>query len=433
MSTEIENQIIDNVEITELSDREHVRKRKGMYLPNINYCVFEIVDNSVDEHSAGYGDTIYVKIDEDRTIYVQDIGRGLPMGPSKKDPNKTQAEVALTSLRAGGKFNTETSYKGKTGGTNGVGASVVNMLSQFFSAIITKDGYKYRLDCEKGVVTNSLYELGPIEEGESPHGTLIMLQPDEEIWKDDDDLDLTAINDRMKQLTYLNPGLTIIVDFNYGGRVIQETYCNPEGLTAYVEKISDKRNLLTPIWQSSTTIDDVDVDFAIAYTDVYSESILVFTNNIANNNGGSHLTGFKEGIHKAIDAYYTENSDNKTKLKITSDDTREGLIAILSIKVTEANYDGQGKGRLNMPKVRSAVRKATEEYLEEMMDKDPDTSKIILAKVLDAYRAREAAKKARDNSRKTKSLVEGGLPGKIASCRSKNPEECEIWLVEGRA
>lgn len=418
-----------DIEIDELSDRDHVRKRKGMYLPDINYCIYEIVDNSIDEHSEGFGDTIYVKVDEERNIYVQDVGRGIPITPSKKNPNKTQAEVALTSLRAGGKFRTQ--GKGKTGGLNGVGASVVNMLSEVFSARITRDGIQYGLDCERGIVTNSLYEIGPVGEDEPQSGTLIMLRPDPEIWKDDDDLDLTAINDRMRQLTYLNPGLNIITDFNYNGKVINESHYNPEGLTAYINRIAEKRTLLTPIWELNTTVDDMDINIGLSYSDAYSESIYVFTNNIANNAGGSHLTGFKEGLFNAIDNYYTENTDNKTKAKIISDDAREGLISIISIKVKDPNYDGQGKGKINMPKVRAAVKAAISEFMEEQMDKDPDNARIILAKVLNASKAREAAKKARENARKTKSLVEGGLPGKLADCTCKEPEKSELFLVEG--
>lgn len=431
MSDLLKDEVVE-VEIDELSDRDHVRKRKGMYLPDINYCVYEIVDNSIDEHSEGYGDTIYIKIDEERNIYVQDLGRGIPITPSKKNPNKTQAEVALTSLRAGGKFRTQ--GKGKTGGLNGVGASVVNMLSEVFSARITKDGIQYGLDCEKGIVINSLYEIGQVSEEDAQTGTLIMLRPDKEIWAEDDDLDLSAINNRMRQLSYLNPGLTIITDFNYNGKIINETHYNPEGLNAYVNRIAENRTLLTPIFGFSKTIEDIDINIALTYSNAYSESIFVFTNNIANNAGGSHLTGFKEGLYNAIDNYISENADNKSKLKITSDDTREGLIGIISIKVKDPNYDGQGKGKINMPKVRAAVKKVLSEYIEEeVLDKNPNVAKIIIDKISSAAKAREAAKRARDNIREAKTIGSSTLPGKLAQCISKDPYESEIWLVEGRA
>lgn len=432
MSSQIASiNMVDEVEIDELSDREHVRKRKGMYLPDINYCVYEIVDNSIDEHSEGYGDTIYIKIDEERNIYVQDFGRGIPITPSNKNPNKTKAEVVLTSLRAGGKFRAQ--GKGKTGGLNGVGASAVNMLSEVFSARITKNGIQYGLDCEKGIVINSLYEIGPVAEDEAQSGTLIMLRPDKEVWAEDDDLDLVAINNRMRQLSYLNPGLTIITDFNYNGKIINESHYNPEGLTAYINKIAENRTLLTSIWELNTTVDDIDINIALTYSEAYSESIFVFTNNIANNAGGSHLTGFKEGLFNAMSNYYVENNDNgKHKLAITSDDAREGIIAIISLKIKDPNYEGQGKSKINMPKVRAAVKASLAEFIEEQMDKDPKTAKIIMDKITSAAKAREAAKKAREIVRGSK-LLGGGLPGKLAPCLSKDPSISEIWLVEGKA
>lgn len=421
-------------QIRQLSDRDHVRLRKGMYIPNINYCVYEIVDNSIDEFIAGYGNTIYLKIEPDRTIMVVDEGRGLPIDPSLDDPTKSQAELALGSLKAGGKFGLEDGegYDVKTGGLNGVGSSAINFLSEYLSARIYKNGTEYGLDFIKGEVTNQLYEVGPVDPEGQQTGTLIQLQPDVEIWQDDEDLDLTAINDRMKQLTYLNPGLTIMVDINYDGKVIQETYCHPEGLKTYVEQLSIKRNLLTPIWSTTLTHTGVDISLAFAYSDGYSDTIYAYTNNILNSaNGSSHLTGLKEGIFRAVSNYYTETNDNKTKINITSDDAREGLIAILSIKVKDPNFEGQGKDKLTMPRVRTAVRIATEEYIAEMLDKNPDTAKIIISKAENACKAREAAKRAREAVRSTKGLIDGGLPGKLANCKSKNPEESELFLVEG--
>jgi DNA gyrase subunit B len=423
---------IQQVEITQLSDRDHVRLRKGMYLPNINYMVYEAVDNSVDEFIAGHGDTIYVKIDQEKIIYVQDIGRGLPISPSKEDPTVSQAELALGSTKAGGKFGAsgEGSYDVKTGGLNGVGVSACNYLSEWLQARIYKNGKIYGLDFTKGEVTNKLYEVGPIGEDDPETGTLVMLQPDVEIWKDDDDFDLPAINNRMRKLTYLNPGLTIIVDIDYDGTVIQETYCHPEGLVAYVNEVAGKKELATPIWQTTETFEDIDVTVALTYSDGYAENVYAYTNNVLNNLGGSHLTGLKEGINNAIKNYYNDTASNKNKVVFTSDDTREGIITILSVKVKDPNFEGQGKAKLNMPKVRTAVRKVTEEFVADMMDKNPDVAKIIIAKTLDAARAREAAKRARDTSRKAKS-IDAGTPDKLADCSNKNPEETEIFLVEG--
>lgn len=423
---------IQQARISEKSDRDHVRLRKGMYIPNINYSVFEIVDNSIDEYMAGYATAIYVGI-KDGVIFVQDDGRGIPIYPSEKDPNKSMAEVAYTSLKAGGKFGDEEGYGNvKTGGLNGVGASAINFLSAYCNLRITIDGIQYGLDFVQGITTeNGLYEIGPVEEDDVQHGTLVELQPDPEIWKEEK-LDIKAIVERMEQLAFLNPGLTIMVDVDHEGKVIEETFCYPEGTKAYVEKLSKGKELVTDIYQFDTSDEktNIDVSIALAYIDDFREAIHVFTNNVYNELGGDHLTGFKMGLFKAINDYYDENSNNKGKANITSDDCREGLVAIVNVKMLNPNFEGQGKAKLNEIKVRTAVRKATEEYMSDILDKNPDIARIIVAKATDAARAREAAKRARETARKTKS-VDAGKAEKLADCRSKNPEESEIFLVEG--
>lgn len=417
-------------EITQLSDRDHVRKRKGMYLPNINYMVYEIVDNSIDENMAGYATAIYVGI-KNGEIIVQDDGRGIPIAPSKDNPEISQAEVAYTSLKAGGKFGLEDGYNDvKTGGLNGVGASAVNFLSEYCLLRITIDGIEYGLDFAQGVTSeNGLYEIGPVGEEYTQHGTLVQLKPDEEMWEEEK-LDIDEIVSRMEQLTFLNPGLTIIVDIDQDGRVINETFYNPEGSKAYIEKLSKEKELITDIWQLDTTVDGIDVSIALAYEDDYKEKLYGFTNNIPNPMGGDHMTGFRMGLFKAISEYYDENSQNKTKADVISDDVKEGLVAIVNIKVANPNFEGQGKAKLNMIKVRSSIRKLTEEFVEEMLDKNPDQAKIIVAKMVDACKARESAKRARDTARKSKS-VDAGKAAKLADCKYKDPEVCEIFLVEG--
>lgn len=234
----------------------------------------------------------------------------------------------------------------------------------------------------------------------------------------------------MKQLSYLNPGLTIHGNIDYNNTIIQETYYNPEGLRAYTEDLCGKAETITDIYDTVINTDDIEVAFSFVYRETYSDSMYSFTNNINTTDGGSHLTGFKEGISRAILNYYEETSNNKSKINIISDDTREGLVGIISIKIKDANFDGQGKSKLNMPKVRKLVREKTEEYIAEVLDKNPDVAKIILAKVIDAAKAREAAKKARENVRKTKGLIEGDAL-KLADCISNSPEESEVWIVEG--
>lgn len=423
---------IQQAKISEKSDRDHVRLRKGMYIPNVNYSVFEIVDNSIDEFMAGYATAIYLGI-KDGVIFVQDDGRGIPIYPSEKNPNKSMAEVAYTSLKAGGKFGDDEGYGDvKTGGLNGVGASAINFLSAYCNLRITIDGIQYGLNFVQGVTTeDGLYEIGPVDEDDVQHGTLVELQPDPEIWGEEQ-LDIKAIVNRMEQLAFLNPGLTIIVDIDSHGQVIEETFCYPEGTKAYVNKLSGGKELITDIYQfdASDEKSNIDISVALAYTDDYHESIHVFTNNIFNELGGDHLTGFRMGLFKAIGDYHDEHSNNKGKINISSEDCREGIVAIVNVKMLNPNFEGQGKAKLNEMKVRTAVRKATEEYMADLLDKNPDMARILVAKATDASRAREAAKRARDTVRKAKA-VDAGKAEKLADCRSKNPEECEIFLVEG--
>lgn len=428
--------IANEVEITTLSDVEHVRQRRGMYLPNQNYCAYEIVDNAVDEFMAGYCQNIWLQIEEDSVLRVQDDGRGIPLTPSKDNPNKTMAEVALGQLKSGGKFNAKGSMleQGvKTGGLNGTGASAVNFTCDQFVATITKDGVQYQLGWEKGELTQPLVEIGQAEEDEIQHGTLIELIPDKTIWVDDD-YDIPAIIKRMEQLTFLNPGLSIHNDINYGGKQLEGTFYNPEGLSAYINKLSEKKSVIVePIHQTFTVDSDkfgkVDIDIALGYNTGYQEESYVFTNNVPNPLGGHHSTGFKEGLFRAIDTYYKNNTKGKL-VSLVQDDVREGLIAVVSVKVANPVFDGQGKAKLNMPGVRALVREATMEMMEEFLDKNPEIAKIILAKALQAQQTREAVKRTREAERGAKKLF-GGAVDKLTTCTSKVPEESEIWLAEG--
>lgn len=361
------------------------------------------------------------------------ITRGIPILPSKNDSSKSMAEVAFTKLHAGSKFGLDDGNMGiKTAGLNGVGGSCCNATSEFCNVYPTINGIQYMLGFEKGHLSTPLSEVGQVAEGEPTHGTLVHLKPDTEVWKDSADIfDVGAINKRMQQLAYLNAGLTIIVDINYGGQVIQEQYYYEEGLKAYVDKLTTKKQATTDTLRCKSEVNGVDVEIALAWTDAISEETYTFVNNVPTHMGGSHLTGFKEGLFKPILEAYEETVTNKSKAGVISDDAREGLVAVVSVKVADPNFEGQGKAKLNMTKVRSVVRNVLEDYLSDALDKDPDMKRVIIAKMLDACRAREAAKKARETARKTKSLVEGGLPGKLTDCSSKEPEECELFLVEG--
>ena len=428
--------IVDEVQITTLSDVEHVRQRRGMYLPKMNYCVYEIVDNSVDEFMAGYCKNIWVHIEPDKVMRVQDDGRGVPITPSKDDPTKSMAEVALGQLKSGGKFNAEGSMieQGvKTGGLNGTGASAVNFCCDQFVATITKNKTQYQLAWEKGILTNPLTQIGKAGDDELPNGTLIELIPDMSIWVDDD-YDIAAINKRLEQLTFLNPGLSMHVDLNYGNKQIDCTYLNPDGLSAYIKKLTTKKEVIVdPIHQTFSVDSDkfgkVEIDIALGYNNGYSEESYMFTNNVPNDLGGHHATGFKEGLHRAINNYYEENTKGRL-VNLVQDDVREGLTAVVSVKVSNPVFDGQGKAKLNMPGIRGLVREATIEMMEDFLDKNPDAAKIIIAKAVNAQATREKVRKTREADRAARKLGTK-TPDKLTACSSKTPEECEIWLAEG--
>ena len=433
----INKEIVTNeVEITTLSDREHVRQRRGMYLPNMNYCVYEIVDNAVDEHMAGYCNNIWIQIEPDKVLRVQDDGRGVPITPSKDDPSKSMAEVALGQLKSGGKFNAEGSMieQGvKTGGLNGTGASAVNFCCDQFVATITKNKTQYQLAWEKGNLINGLTQIGKATDEELPNGTLIELIPDMSIWVDDD-YDIAAVNKRLEQLTFLNPGLNIHADLNYNDKKIECTHVNPEGLTAYIKKLSaNKETLIEPIHytvcKENAKFGKVDIDIAIGYNSGYSEDAYMFTNNVPNALGGHHATGFREGLFRAINNYYEENTKGKL-VNLVQDDVKEGLTAVVSIRVSNPVFDGQGKAKLSMPGIRALVREATVEMMEDFLDKNPDAAKLIVAKAVDAQSTREKVRKTREADRAARKLG-GKTPDKLTACSSKNPEECEIWLAEG--
>lgn len=428
--------IAEEVQITTLSDVEHVRQRRGMYLPNMNYCAYEIVDNAVDEFMAGYCENIWVQIEPDKILRVQDDGRGVPLTPSKDDPNKSMAEVALGQLKSGGKFNAEGSMLSqgvKTGGLNGTGASAVNFTCEQFVATITKNGKQYVLGWEKGELTTPLTEVGEVEADDLQNGTLIELVPDMSIWVDDD-YDTREIVKRLEQLTFLNPGLSIHADIDYDNKQVNTTFCNPDGLKSYIEKLSAKKEVIVePIHNTYTIESDkfgkVDIDIALGYNSSYIEETYVFTNNVPNPLGGHHLTGFKQGLFSAINKYYEEHTKGKL-VTLVQDDVREGLVAVISVKVANPVFDGQGKAKLNMPGVRALVKQAVEEMMDDYLDKNPDVSKIIIAKALQAQQTREAVRKTREAERGAKKAL-GGVPEKLSDCKEKDPEKSEIWLAEG--
>lgn len=423
-------------EISVLEFPDNVRKRKSMYLPNLDHTVFEITDNSIDEALAGYASVIQIAIVDD-AVTVVDNGRGIPVTLHKqqdKFPGKSQAEVAYTVLHAGGKFGTETGYKTVTGGLHGVGASVVNALSTSTSLAIKTGGKRYQVDFAKGLIVEG---LRVVEEGIDPSdtGTEVMFVPDPEMWGEEK-FDLKRIRRRIRQLAFLNAGIELYLyldsDDKDGKRIQSEdTFCYPDGLKAYLEYLSASKKLVTPIISEAVKKENTEVAIALCYNDGYSTETYSFCNNISTQDGGDHLSSFELALVKEVNAYAIENGFIKEDAKFGIEDIREGLIAIVAIKDPNPEFEGQAKSKIKMPHVRPIVRQATSELVHAYFDANPETAKAIVNKALQAAKAREAARKAREASRKQKDLIEGGLPGKLADCQSKDPAQSEVYIVEG--
>nr|WP_314870871.1 DNA topoisomerase (ATP-hydrolyzing) subunit B [uncultured Campylobacter sp.] len=410
-----------------LKGLEAVRKRPGMYIGDTNigglhHMIYEVVDNSIDEAMAGYCDTIDVEITSEGSCIVSDNGRGIPVDihPTEKIPAAT---VVLTVLHAGGKFDKDT-YK-VSGGLHGVGVSVVNALSKKLVATIKRDGNIYRQEFAKGIPTT---ELGKIKTTNRT-GTTIEFWPDSEIFEIlefDDEI----LSKRFRELAYLNPKITINFKDNRTGR--DEHFHFEGGLESFVNDM----NKAAPISKAvsfSDSADDVMVDFALMYNETYSENLLSFVNNIKTPDGGTHEAGFRAGLTRAITNYVAANAAAREKdTKITGDDVREGLIAVISVKVPEPQFEGQTKGKLGSSYVKPIVQKMAFEVLSKYFEENPIEARAIMNKALLAARGREAAKKARDLTRKKDNINSvGTLPGKLADCQSKDASISEIYLVEG--
>ncbi|WP_270961393.1 DNA topoisomerase (ATP-hydrolyzing) subunit B [Campylobacter upsaliensis] len=409
-----------------LKGLEAVRKRPGMYIgdTNINglhHMIYEVVDNSIDEAMAGHCDTIDIKLTTEGSCIVSDNGRGIPVGmhPTENMPTLT---VVLTVLHAGGKFDQDT-YK-VSGGLHGVGVSVVNALSKKLVATVQREGKIYRQEFAKGQIAS---EFGIIGESKKT-GTSIEFFPDEEIFELTE-FDYEILAKRFRELAYLNPKITINFKDNRVGK--SESFHFDGGISQFVSDLNKKQALTKPIF-FSVDEDNVNVEIALLYNDTYSENLLSFVNNIKTPDGGTHETGFRMGLTRVITNYVEANASAREKdNKITGEDVREGLIAIVSVKVPEPQFEGQTKGKLGSSYVRPIVNKASFEYLSKYFEENPIEAKAIMNKALMAARGREAAKKARELTRKKESLSVGTLPGKLADCQSKDPSESEIYLVEG--
>ena len=415
----------DSKNIKVLKGLEAVRKRPGMYIgdTNINglhHMVYEVVDNSIDEAMAGFCDKIDITITKDGSVIVEDNGRGIPVDIHEGE-NLPAATVVLTVLHAGGKFDKDT-YK-VSGGLHGVGVSVVNALSKKLVMTIHKNGQIYSQEFSKGIPQNDLHIIGQTKK----NGTIIEFIPDGEIMEVTD-FDAAILKARFKEIAYLNKNVRInFADENSG---FSESYHFEGGLAEFVKDLNDKE-FISQIIQFNDKDGEVEIDIAFAYNNTYSEKVLSFVNNIRTIDGGTHESGFRMGLSRAILSYIEKNAAPREKdAKVQGDDIKEGLIAIVSAKVMEPQFEGQTKGKLGNSAVRNIVQKLAYEKIAKFFEENPNDARAIMQKAMLAAKGREAAKKARELTRKDSNSF-GTLPGKLADCQSKDPSVSEIFLVEG--
>jgi len=417
----------DAASIKVLGDLEAVRKRPAMYIGStgamgLHHLVWEVVDNSVDEALAGYCDRIDVVVHSDNSMTVIDNGRGIPVDLHKEE-GRSAAEVVMTVLHAGGKFDTN-SYK-VSGGLHGVGVSVVNALSERLDLEIWRDGYTWEQSYERGKPVQPLKRAGKTER----RGTKITFLPDAKIM-DSIDFNYDTLAQRLRELSFLNKGLTIRLkdertnkqaEFHYNG-----------GIAEFVKHLNKNKEVLhaTPIYAEADR-DNVHMEFALQYNDGYAEAVFSFANNINTVDGGTHLSGFRSALTRAINQYgQNQGLFKEVKENLQGEDVREGLVAVVSVKLPQPQFEGQTKGKLNSD-IQSTVASFVYEKLMEAFEKNPAVGKKVCAKAIDASRAREAARKARELTRRKGALDSGGLPGKLADCQERDPERCELFLVEG--
>ena len=414
--------------ITVLKGLEAVRKRPAMYIGDVgqrglHHLIYEVVDNSIDEAMAGYCDKIIVDINKDGSVSVTDNGRGIPT-EIHPEQGVSALEVVMTTLHAGGKFDHE-SYK-VSGGLHGVGVSVVNAVSEWAWVEVLRDGKKYRQDYDRGVPRKKVHSLGSFKST----GTKTCFYPDDQIFQTTD-FKFDVVASRLRELAFLNHGLTIILNDEKLEK--EEKFCYKGGLVSFVEYLNENKTpvIKNPIYFQKER-DDVDVEIAIQYNDGYAESIHTYVNNIHTIEGGTHLTGFRTALTRTINNYATKNNLlKKSSISLVGDDSREGLCAVLSVKVRDPQFEGQTKTKLGNSEVRGIVESITNEYLAAHFEENPAIAKKIVEKLVQAATAREAARKAKELTRRKTALDSAALPGKLADCSSRDPEECEIYIVEG--
>ncbi|MCH7769516.1 MAG: DNA topoisomerase (ATP-hydrolyzing) subunit B [Bacteroidetes bacterium] len=416
--------------INVLKGLDAVRKRPAMYIGDVSsrglhHLVNEVVDNSIDESLAGFCDKIEITIREEGSITVEDNGRGIPVDihPEEK---RSALEVVMTVLHAGGKFD-KNSYK-VSGGLHGVGVSVVNALAEWLKAEVRRDGKIYFQEFRKGVPVAKVKEIG--KAGKKETGTKITFFPDPEIFNTTE-FKFSTLAERMRELAYLNKTITIIIkDERNGGE--EETFHFKGGLIEFVQYLDENRQPLHNTIYIEGIKDNTPVEIAFQYTDRYTENIFSYVNNINTTEGGTHLSGFKTALTRTLNNYAYKNKLIKEgKINLTGEDFREGLTAVLSVKVAEPQFEGQTKTKLGNSETRSAVEMLVGEKLADFLEENPSIGKKIIEKCSRAAEAREAARKARDLTRRKNALDTMHLPGKLADCSITDPEHCEIYIVEG--
>jgi DNA gyrase subunit B len=416
-------------QIEVLKGLEAVRKRPGMYVGNtsergLHQLVYEAVDNSVDEALAGYAHTVTVVLYKDGSCSCEDDGRGIPVDIHPGE-NMPALEVVMTVLHAGGKFG-KGGYK-VSGGLHGVGISVVNALSEWMIVRVKRDGWQYEMKFERGNTTQKLKKLGRTEETE----TFVWFKPDTQIFETTE-FHWDVLQKRLRELAFLNRGLSITLRDERPEPVRERKYKFDGGILSFVEALNEKKDPLHPTISTHAERDGVDVEVAMQYTDTYTEQIFSYANNINTIEGGMHLQGFRQAVTQAVNSY----AKKKGMLKeadgsLSTDDIMEGLTAVVSVKLQEPQFEGQTKTKLGNAKVRSIVYSLVNERLDFFLEENPKQARIIVDKCMQAQRARDAAKKARDLSRRKNALEGSGLPGKLVDCKNADPKVSEIFLVEG--
>lgn len=435
MSEDIDKKQYSADSIQALEGMEHVRKRPSMYIGDVgvrglHHLVYEVVDNSIDEAMGGHCDYIEVIINEDNSITTSDNGRGIPVGLHKKE-GVSALEVVMTKIGAGGKFDKD-SYK-VSGGLHGVGVSVVNALSEHLKATVHREGKIWEQEYERG---KTLYPVKSTGDSKKT-GTIVTFKPDNQIFTQGTEYNYETLANRMRELAYLNKGVTIKItdkrNKDEKGEFISETFYSEEGLKEFIKFLDGNREpLIQNVISMEGEKNDIPVEVAMVYNNGFTENLHSYVNNINTHEGGTHLSGFRRGLTTTLKKY-ADNSGmlDKLKFEVSGDDFREGLTAIVSVKVAEPQFEGQTKTKLGNREVTSAVSQAVSEMLTNYLEEHPDDAKNVVQKVILAAQARHAAQKAREMVQRKNPMTGGGLPGKLSDCSDQDPENCEIFLVEG--